>query len=104
MPQTYTFDSYYMSIDDSIDTMESLLNFQFNFVFDNKLNFLRDVYIVLDKSHKYNCLQIVGPPTSFKSTFINSIASFMLNTGTVTKVRIQRSLHDNHGCRRHFLY
>lgn len=48
---------------------------------------LKDIYYILNKVHnKFNCLQIVGPPTNFKSTFIKPIGSFMLNTGVVTKV------------------
>lgn len=70
-----------------LDIIESVLNFQFNFVFDDIINFLTDIYLILDKkNNKFNCLQIVGPPTSFKSTFIKCIGSFMSNTGVVTKV------------------
>lgn len=54
--------NYYLGIDESIDIVEDLLNFQFNCVFHAKINFLTDLYLILDKQHqKFNCLQIVGP-------------------------------------------
>lgn len=80
-------DDFYYDIDQSLQIVNDVLLFQFDGCKIKIRDFLHDIYYILNKRKgKYNALSIVGPPTSFKSTFIKMISSFMLTTGFITSI------------------
>lgn len=78
---------YYYTVDQSYTILMSLLKHQFVNEEEHIECFVNDLFNVLNRtSGKRNCLQIIGPPNSFKSTFARVVASAMINTGFCNKV------------------
>lgn len=83
---------YYHTIDESIDIIEYLLDFQAEYneqnnIYSNndlKKKFCTDLYDILEKKRpKVNCFQIIGEPSAGKNFFIDAILSFYWNTGII---------------------
>lgn len=75
------FDEYYMNMEDSIDVVEKLLDYQCGM---NKVQFIQDLYNVLEKKvPKKNALQIISAPSAGKNFLLDAIMSFYWNVGFI---------------------
>nr|QTE03938.1 MAG: nonstructural protein 1 [Turdus hortulorum Iteradensovirus] len=91
-PSLDTFNDYYMSLEDSIDAIEELLDFQLSNisefsdlnVTDKKREFVTDLWDVLEKKvPKKNTFQIISPPSAGKNFLLDAIFAFYWNVGMI---------------------
>lgn len=86
------FDSYYYPLDESIEVIEKLLDFQVPYteelstltLNEAKKIFITDLWDVLEKNKpKQNTFEIISDPGAGKNYLIDLIQSFYLNTGII---------------------
>lgn len=91
-PSFNGFTDYYHTLDESIDIIERLLNYQCEqdeYLSEMSQNnakkvFINDLWDILEKKRpKQNTFQIIGEPSAGKNYFIDAILSFYLNTGII---------------------
>lgn len=79
------FDEYYYSVDETVDFIIELLRYQLGDIAcdeDDISNFINVIFRWLNRQNgKKNCIQIVGPPTSYKSAFGTLLGEAMLTPG-----------------------
>ena len=76
------FDSVYYNIDDSVAILIKLLKFQFQDNEEKILNFMTDLYNILDrKIPKRNCILLHSPPSGGKNFFMDTFIDYFLNKG-----------------------
>lgn len=81
-----SFSDFYYDEDISGKVVKDLLRYQFQDDEDVIRHFITTLFHVLNRSNgKKNCLNLIGEPTSFKSTFVQMVASAMINTGWCNK-------------------
>lgn len=74
--------SVYFSVDESLSIANELLMFQCDNDGENVVNFLTDLYNVLDKKiPKKNSILIKSPPSAGKNFFFDAVCSYFLNYG-----------------------
>lgn len=74
--------SVYFSVDESLIIANELLMFQCDNDGENVVNFLTDLYNVLDKKIlKKNSILIKSPPSAGKNFFFDAVCSFFFNYG-----------------------
>jgi len=72
----------YYNINDSINIACKLLNYQFDDNSESVIEFLNDLYNIIDKKiPKLNTLAVHAPPSSRKNYFFDAVSSFFLNYG-----------------------
>lgn len=79
------YNDYYYSVDMCLDIVKYLSAFQFGDHCNTIHELIIVIYNLLNRTNEKNCLEIVGEPNSFKSTFTCIIASAMINTGWCNK-------------------
>lgn len=85
-PSIEKFFDYYYTESETVSIVTNLLEFQFKDS-DSIVDFWNTLYRVLDKCNgKKNTIQIIGPPNSFKTTFVTWIAEAMINVGYANKI------------------
>lgn len=78
------FDEKYYSIDESIDKIMDLLNFQFHYDEDEIKSFIHVLYNILNRNaSKKNCICIIGTVSAGKTLFARFIKSALLSYGQV---------------------
>lgn len=83
---TSRFEDYYFTVEETRKWVDDLLNFQFNGCVEFINQFLIALYnVVTGVNDKKNVLEIVSPPSAYKSTFVTMIADAMINTGYCNK-------------------
>lgn len=76
--------NYYYSVDESIEKLTALLQFQFDGDEDRVIVFLEDVYNILDRRiPKKNTLFILSEPNAGKNWFFDCFIHFFLNFGQI---------------------
>nr|QTE04117.1 MAG: nonstructural protein 1 [Emberiza spodocephala ambidensovirus] len=75
---------YYLSQDESLSIMNTLLSHQFNDDLDTIRQFLTDLYNILDKRlPKVNAMQIISPPSAGKNFFFDAVIHFFFAYGQI---------------------
>lgn len=75
---------HYLSLEESIDIVEKLLDFQYK---DKVKDFMLRLYSICERTiPKKNSMFILGRPNSGKTFFIDMVAGFYLNIGNVKNV------------------
>lgn len=91
-PSRDTFNDYYMTLEESIDSVEELLDFQLNNlsefsdlnVTDKKKEFITDLWDVIEKKiPKKNTFQIISDPSAGKNFLLDAIFAFYWNIGMI---------------------
>lgn len=81
------FDEYYFTIEETRELVDELLLFQFDQDEEKVAEFWHSLYRVLSRDNgKFNTIEVVGPPNSYKSTFFNWIGAALLNPGFCNKI------------------
>jgi len=76
------FDDMYYFVDQSLTMSVDLLELQFDGDHELIVQFLTDVYNIVDKKiPERNGVAIISPPSAGKNCFFDDIASFFLNYG-----------------------
>ncbi|XP_049954166.1 uncharacterized protein LOC126470378 [Schistocerca serialis cubense] len=80
------FNDYYYDENISGKIVKDLLRYQFQDDEEVIRHFIITLFHILNRRNgKKNCLNLIGEPTSFKFTFVQMVASAMLNTGWCNK-------------------
>lgn len=75
-------DSYYYTIDESVDVLNRLLLFQFDRSTEHILKFLRELVAVIDRLvPKKNTLYVLSPPNAGKNYFFDCCLHYCINFG-----------------------
>ncbi|AGW50716.1 nonstructural protein 1 [Acheta domestica mini ambidensovirus] len=78
---------FYYTVDESLDIIEQLLMYQFDENFESVSDFIHQLYYVLNKQNgKKNCIELIGPPSSYKSTFLHWVAEAFIAVGIINIV------------------
>lgn len=93
-PMWYARDAnHYFSIEESLETAEELLEFQYG---EGKASFLKRLYNITEKNEKKrNAMFVQGPANSGKSYFFDMICAFYLNVGHVANMNKSESFPFN---------
>lgn len=76
------YDQYYYNIENSVEILTELINYQFGNDEDAILDFVTTLYNVLErKLPKLNCVVVYSPPSAGKNFFFDSIKDFYINSG-----------------------
>jgi hypothetical protein len=81
------YNNFYMSIEDTYNEIMKLLLFQNgnNVLLTQK--FIHILYNVLNRSSgKKNCIEVIGPPSSYKTTFFNLVCCVLLTKGDIHRI------------------
>lgn len=91
-PSMDTFFEYYMTLEESIEAVEELLDFQLSNisefsdlnVTEKKKEFITDLWDICEKKiPKKNTFQIISPPSAGKNFFLDAIFAFYWNIGMI---------------------
>lgn len=91
-PSLDTFHDYYMTVEESIDAIEELLDFQLSNmsefsdlnVTEKKKEFITDLWDILEKKiPKKNTFQIISEPSAGKNFMLDAIFAFYWNIGMI---------------------
>lgn len=91
-PSIDTFFEYYMTLEESIEAIEELLDFQLSNmsefsdlnITDKKKEFITDLWDICEKKvPKKNTFQIISPPSAGKNFFLDAIFAFYWNIGMI---------------------
>lgn len=75
--------SYYYSINDSLNILETLLHFQYSST-GKMVEFLNRLLCIVDKRlPKKNCMCIVGNPNAGKNYYFDAIVHYFINFGQI---------------------
>jgi hypothetical protein len=76
------FETYYYNIENSVEVMDKLINFQCGNDEECTLDFVTTLFNVLErKVPKLNCMVIHSPPSAGKNYFIDAVKDYYINVG-----------------------
>lgn len=76
------FENYYYNIENSVEVMDKLIQYQCGSDEDATLDFVNTLYNVLErKVPKLNCIVIYSPPSAGKNFFFDAIKDYYINCG-----------------------
>lgn len=73
---------FYYNINDSVNVLIKLLEFQFNNDYDQIQQFMQNLYDIIEKKlTKTNCMLVCSPPSAGKNFFFDVFIDYLLNKG-----------------------
>jgi hypothetical protein len=80
------YNNFYMTVEETYNDIMNLLLFQNNNILLTE-EFIHILYNVLNRSSgKKNCIEVIGPPSSYKITFFNFVYCALLTKGDIHRI------------------
>jgi hypothetical protein len=79
------YNNFYMSVEETYNDIMNLLLFKNNILLTEKFI---DIFIMFKYKQwkEKNCIEVIGPPSSYKTTFFNAVCCALLTKGDIHRI------------------